>query len=200
MDDARSRLAEGEDLSGHPLRGIQGPDIPGDRQEWRLDHALMSWRFLWEAECKRRGDAGPQVLERYPFLAGARPESLPGFDDLARLAENAVVVSTADPFHHGIGYGDEPHVAQAPGTGGLDLARTATEESIRLLSAGDYLAYVGHCVRTRNDARDAGPVFHYLRQPLQGRILDLVASDMTELYETPPPTWVAGALVTWQAA
>ena len=40
-----------------------------------------------------------------PVLAGGHPERLPGIEELAVLAEDAVIVSTADPFHHGIGYG-----------------------------------------------------------------------------------------------
>jgi hypothetical protein len=52
-------------------------------------------------------------------------------------------------------------------------------------------------VRAKSDARDAGQVFRFLRGPLQGEILDLVASDATQLYQSPPPTWVAAPLVRW---
>jgi hypothetical protein len=200
MEEARQRLAAGHDLTGHPLRAIQGPTIPGERQEWQLDHALISWRYLWDIACRSRGVRGPEVIELYPFLTGATPETLPGYEEAARLAENAVIVSTADPFHHGIGYGDGPDTARAPDEGGLALAAASIAESIRLLATGDYRTYLNHCVQARNDARDAGPLFHHLRRPRPGRMLEIVASDMTELYQSPPPTWVAGALVTWEPA
>ena len=108
MEAARVRVAEGRsNLEEEPLRGIQGPGLETG-EAWRGDHALMSFRHFWEAETKRRGIYGPEVVERYPYLAGGKPYSLPGLDELERIAQEAVVVSTADPFHHGIGYGDSP--------------------------------------------------------------------------------------------
>ena len=197
MQEARVRVAEGEDPSQWPVWGIQGPGLEG-RDEWRGDHALISFRHFWRAETKRRGIAGPEIIERYPYLAGGHPERLPGIEEVAKIAEGAVIVSTADPFHHGIGYGDPPKAAYLPHEGGLDLARETIEEGIRLLEEGDYWGYNQHCVEAKSDARDAGQVFRYLRGPMKGRILDLVPSDAAELYGTPPPTWVAAALVAWE--
>jgi hypothetical protein len=199
MEDARIAVAAGGDPADWPFWGIQGPGISG-RDEWRGDHALMSWRHFWAAETKRRGIQGPEVIERYPYLAGGKPERLPGIDELARLAENAVIVSTADPFHHGLGYGDPPERALHPHEGGLELARTRIEEGIAILSRGDYWGYNQHCVSAKSDARDAGQVFRYLRGPMRGRILDMAYSDAAELYHQPPPTWVAAPLVEWQLA
>ena len=203
MQEARVRVAEGEAPSHFPSWGIQGPGL--ERGEaWRGDHALISWRHFWQAETKRRGMAGsprePRVIERYPYLAGGKPEALPGFDEVAKLAEDAVIVSTADPFHHGIGYGDASEVALAPEAGGLDLARQTINEGMELLAAGDYWGYNGHCVDAKSDARDAGQLFRLLRGPMSGQILDLVYTDATEMYNAPPPTWVAGALMEWQLA
>jgi hypothetical protein len=198
MESARIRVANGGDVTQEKFWGIQGTDIPGERQEWQLDHALTSWRHFWQAETKRRGIRGPEVLERYPYLAGGKPHQLPGIDELARLTENAVIVSTADSFHHGIGYGDPPERALHPESGGLALARTTIEEGVAILERGDYWGYNQHCVRAKSDARDAGQVFRYLRGPLHGEILDLTYSDATELYKQPAPTWVAAALVNWQ--
>ena len=113
MEDARRRVSAGEDPSAWPFWGIQGPGIDG-REEWRDDHSLISFRHFWEAETKRRGIVAPEVVERYPYLAGGRPDELPGIDELAELVEDAVVVSTADPFHHGIGYGDPPERSLPP--------------------------------------------------------------------------------------
>jgi hypothetical protein len=197
MEDARIAVAAGADPADWPFWGIQGPGIPG-RDEWSGDHALMSWRHFWAAETKRRGIQGPEVVERYPYLAGGKPERLPGIDELARLAEDAVIVSTADPFHHGLGYGDPPERALHPHAGGLELARRTIEEGIAILGRGDYWGYNQHCVSAKSDARDAGQVFRYLRGAMHGRIVDMAYSDAAELYRQPPPTWVAAPLVEWQ--
>jgi len=198
MEDARVRVAQGGDVRKETLWGIQGTGIEGPRQEWRNDHALYSFRYLWAAETARRGIRGPEVIERYPYLAGGKPEILPGIDELAKLAEDAVIVSTADPFHHGIGYNTPPEEARYPLEGGLDLARETIQEGIDILAAGDYWGYNQHCVRAKSDARDAGQVFRYLRGPMTGAILDLAYTDSTDMYQAPPPTWVAGALIEWK--
>ena len=109
-----------------------------------------------------------------------------------------MIVSTADPFHHGIGYGDPPERALAPGDGGLELARATIEEGIALLGRGDYAGYDAHCVEAKSDARDAGVVFRHLRGAMHGSILDLAYTDAAALYEAPDPTWVAAPLVEWQ--
>jgi len=199
MEQARRRVAGGGDVTQEKTWGIQGPGLPGG-QEWAQDHVLISFRHFWQAETKRRGIAGPQVIERYPYLAGGRPEILTGIEELQRIARDAVIVSTADPFHHGIGYGDSPEDSFHPHEGGLELARQKIEEGIALLGRGDYWGYNQHCVKAKSDARDAGQVFRYLRGPLKGRIVDLTYSDAAELYQAPPPTWVATALFDWQPA
>jgi hypothetical protein len=197
MEDARIRVAAGENPAQWPFWGIQGPGIAG-REEWRGDHALMSFRHFWAAETGRRGIRGPEVVERYPYLAGGKPERLPGIDDLVRLAEDAVIVSTADAFHHGLGYGTPPAESLHPHEGGLELARRTIEEGMAILGRGDYWGYNGHCVRAKSDARDAGQVFRFLRGPMHGRIVDMAYSDAADLYHQPKPTWVAAALMEWQ--
>jgi hypothetical protein len=198
MEAARIRVANGGDPRREQAWGIQGSGIPGPHQEWQQDHALMSWRYFWHYATKRRGISGPKVFERYPYLAGGRPEALPGLAEVEALARDGVIVSTADPFHHGIGYGDPPERALAPEAGGLDAARHSIEEGIGLLARGDYWGYNQHCVTARSDARDAGQLFRYLRGPMQGRIVDLTHSDASALYRQPPPTWVATALIAWE--
>lgn len=198
-EEARVRVANGTGLGQEPLRGIQGPGLAG-RQDWRHDHVLTSWRHLWQAETRRRGIRGPEVIERFPYLAGGHPETLPGIEELVQIARDAVVVSTADPFHHGIGYGDPPEEALAPESGGLELARRRIEEGIAILERGDYWGYNQHCVTAKSDARDAGQVFRYLRGAMTGDILDLTYSDASELYQAPRPTWVAAALMEWRPA
>jgi len=197
MQDARVRVAAGEPPERFRHWGIQGPGLEG-LQNWQHDHVLMSWRHFWQAETERRGIAGPEVIERYPYLAGGKPEALPGIEELVSIAENAVIVSTADAFHHGIGYGDPPERSYPPFEGGLDLARKTIEEGIRILECGDYWGYNQHCVGAKSDARDAGQVFRYLRGPMKGSIVDLTYSDADELYKAPKPTWVAAALIKWE--
>jgi hypothetical protein len=197
MEAARVRVAQGGDLAAEPLRGIQGLGLAG-RQDWRADHALTSFRYLWRAETERRGIQGPVIIERYPYLAGGRPDTLPGIEELEALARDAVIVSTADPFHHGIGYGDPAAESLSPELGGLALARRRIGEGIDLLERADYWGYNQHCVEAKSDARDAGQVFRYLCGPMDGQILDLTYTDATDLYNAPPPTWVAAALIEWQ--
>src|SRR5262245_47381334 len=71
MEQARIRVAAGEDPAQWPFWGIQGPSF-GHRAEWRGDHALMSFRHFWAAETKRRGISGPEVVERYPYRSEER--------------------------------------------------------------------------------------------------------------------------------
>src|SRR4029434_3877717 len=93
-----------------------------------------------------------------------------------------------------------PEESLRPDESGLGLARRRIAEGIDLLARGDYWGYNQHCVSAKSDARDAGQVFRYLRGPLHGRILDLTYTDATGLYNAPPPTWVAGALIEWSPA
>lgn len=197
MEQARRRVATGGPPSAERHWGIQGPGL-GRGNEWSSDHALMSWRFFWELETKRRGVSGPRVIERYPYLAGGHPEQLPGIEELQEIARSAVIVSTADPFHHGIGYGDAPEDSLPPDASGYALARRRIEEGMELLGRGDYWGYNQHCVSAKSDHRDAGQVIRLLRGPMRGQILDLVHSDAGELYGSPPPTWVAGALISYE--
>ena len=202
MEDARVRVANGGDPANEEFWGIQGTGIDG-RDEWKGDHALISWRHFWDVETKRRGlpdSKIPKVYERYPYLAGGKPENLPCIDELAKLMENAVVVTTADPFHHGIGYGDAPEDTYDHDEEGLAYAKSMIEEGIGILEKGDYWAYNGHCVKSKSDARDTGQVYRYLRGDMTGEVLDISYTDSTELYNQPPPTWVAGALIEWKLA
>ncbi len=202
MEAARVAVAAGADPAQFEFWGIQGPGIEG-RREWQGDHALISWRHFWRAELARRGiapDKAPNVHERYPYLAGGQPQNLPGIDELARLMEDAVVVSTADPFHHGIGYGDAPEATYDHDAAGLAHAQSVIEAGIKLLEAGDYAAYNQHCIEAKSDARDTGQVYRYLRGPMTGNVLDLSYTDSSDLYDQPKPTWVAGALIEWRLA
>ena len=194
LQEARVRVAGGGDLSDEPYRGIQGPGLDG-HQHWKDEFSLSHFMFLWREETRRRGITGPELIVRYPCLAGGHPESMPGIEELQEIARDAVIVATADPFHHGIGYGDSANLALSPEAGGLELARRRIEEGLALLRDGDHWSYNRHCVEAKSDARDTGQVLRHLLGPVEGRILDLVADDMSAMYEAPAPTWVAGALI-----
>ena len=196
MEDARVRVAAGEDPAQFATWGVQGPGLDG-RDDWRQDHAPSTFRHLMQVETARRGITGPQVIERFPYLAGGRPDQLPGIELLADELEGAVVVTTADSFHHGIGYGDAPQDSYAADNGGFELAASSIETGAQLLEAQDYWGYNQHCVTAKSDHRDAGQVLAYLRGPMRGAILDMVASEFGDVYEAPDPTWVAGTLVTY---
>ena len=198
MEQARRGVAAGDLPSDYAFWGVQGPGLEG-REEWRGDHAPMSWRHFWNAEVERRGlEKPPEVVERFPYLAGGKPQALPGMGELEELAKDAVIVSTADAFHHGIGYGDSPEASFAPDAAGLAKAQKVLEEGVTLLEKADYWGYNEHCVSAKSDARDAGQVFRYLRGPLRGRVIDVTYSDASELYNAPKPTWVAAALFEWK--
>ena len=115
-----------------------------------------------------------------------------------RECEGAAVVTTVDPFHHGLGYGDSAEDALYPDQGGIELARLKIGEGIELIERSDYWGYNQHCVEAKSDGRDAGQVFCFVRGPLTGEILDIAISDATGLYNAEPPTWVAGALIEWK--
>lgn len=198
LEEARVRVANGADVTKEKFWRIQGPGLDrGD--EWRNEFSLSNFLFLWQEETQRRGIDGPELVIRYPYLAGGRPDILPGIEELQEIVRDAVVVTTADPFHHGIGYGDPPEKALAPESGGLDLARQRIEEGLAFLKTGDYWGYNQHCVDAKSDARDAGQVTRYLLGPLEGRILDLTSHDTTDMYSQPKPTWVAAALIELQS-
>ncbi|MEM7110810.1 MAG: hypothetical protein AAF614_00145 [Chloroflexota bacterium] len=199
MEDARIRVANGADVTKESTWGVQGEGL-GRGDNWKRDHVLISWHHLWEAEIKRRGIKGPKMITRFPYLAGGKPEILPGIEELQEIAKDAVIVSTADPFHHGIGYGTPREESYDYDEEGIAVARASINEGIEILGRGDYWGYNQQCVRAKSDARDAGQVFRYLRGPMTGEILDIAITDSADVYNAEPPTWVAGALIEWRLA
>lgn len=198
LEEARSRVATGNDPSAEDSWGIQGPELDG-RDDWRYEFSLLHFKTLWDVEVQRRGITPPELILRYPYLAGGKPEMLPGIGELQELAQDSVIVTTADAFHHGIGYGESPQNALAPERGGLELAERTIQEGLDILGKGDYWRFNQHCVDAKSDGRDAGQVVRYLLGPMKGSILDLTYSDTTKMYDAPPPTWVAAALIKLQS-
>ena len=197
METARQDVSSGGSPAGHVFWGIQGPGLDF-RDEWTGDHAMRSLRHFWAAETARRGISGRRLVERYPYLAGGRPGDLPNLDEVAGIAENAVIVATGDQFHHGIGYGTPQDEALEPEPAGLAAAWTSMEEGISLLERGDYWGYDQHCVQAKSDDRDVGQLLRHLRGPLRGSLIDIGWSDSTELYGQPAPTWAGGGFIEFQ--
>jgi len=196
MEVARREVAAGGPPSDHETWGIQGPGLDY-RDEWQGDHAMRSLRHFWEAETKRRGITDRRLVERYPYLAGGKPEELPNVDEVAKIAESAVILTTGDQFHHGIGYGTPPDEALVAEPDGLAAATASMERGIELVGRGDHWGYNQHCVEAKSDDRDAAQLYRLLRGPLEGRLLDIGWSDSTELYDAPAPTWAAGGFVAF---
>lgn len=197
MELARRDVAGGGAPSDHETWGIQGPGLDF-RDEWRGDHAMRSLRHFWEAETERRGLTDRRLIERYPYLAGGRPEELPNLEETAAIAEQAVIVATGDQFHHGIGYGMTPEESLPAENGGLQAARESMETGIALIEAGDHWGYNRHCVTAKSDDRDVAQLFRYLRGPMTGRLIEIGWSDSTQLYDQPPPTWAAGGFMVFE--
>jgi hypothetical protein len=194
LNEARLRVAQGGDLQKESSWGLQGPGLK-TREDWLDEFSLDHFLFLWKHELKRRNIPGPELILRYPYLAGGKPQSMPGIAELQAIMQDAVIVATMDPFHHGIGYGEPPESALWPEKGGLDQARRHITEGLELFARGDYWAYNQQAVQAKSDGRDVGQVLRFLLDPSQGSILDLVAEDTTPDYRQPAPTWVAGALI-----
>jgi len=190
LNQARVRVADGGDPANEKYWGIQGPGLK-DRGEWENEFSLLNFQFLWNYAVRKRGIRPPALIMRYPYLAGGKPETIPGMKELEAIAADAVIVATMDPFHHGIGYGDLPENSFEPEEGGLDLARRSIEEGLEILSKGDHSAYNQHCVKAKSDGRDVGQVLRHLIGSCKGKILGLAADDMAEMYGKIKPTWVA---------
>jgi len=198
MELARRDVSSGHgDPSRHPTWGIQGPGLEF-RDEWQGDHAMRSLRHFWEAETRRRGILDRRMIERYPFLAGGRPEELPNIDETAAIAESAVIVATGDQFHHGIAYGTPDEEALELEPEGLIAARHSMEAGIELVEAGDHWGYDQHCVTAKSDDRDAAQLYRFLRGELDGRLIEIGASDATDLYDAPAPSWAAGGFIAFE--
>lgn len=193
----RDVSSQGGDPASHSTWGIQGPGLDF-RREWEGDHALRALRHFWDAETRRRGLSDRRLIERYPFLAGGAPGDLPNFEDTAAIAENAVILATGDQVHHGIAYGTAPEGALAMEPQGLIKARDDMKAGIALIEGGDYPGYDRHCVEVKSDDRDAAQLYSYLRGPLEGTLLDIGASDATELYDAPAPSWAAGGFIAFE--
>jgi hypothetical protein len=169
---------------------------------WARDHSLYAFKRLLNDAARLRNVPAPKLFLRYPFLTGTRPETLPGFDELGRIAKDSVIVSTADHCHHGIGYGHTRQEALYFDEAGVAKIRRIIEDGLELLDARHYCEYLRHCTEVaKSDWRDPGPVVHHLLGPLKSKVLAIVPSDFAKsVHQAPAPTWCAGALVSAEPA
>jgi hypothetical protein len=161
--------------------------------------------LLVELAAKREGRRAPRILARYPFLGGDQPAELRGADELrARVDRGAALVATADPIHHGAGYGareEDCLPREDPQT--LEFARWTIERGFDFLATRDYGGFLRHAAEVRSDFRDSGPLLAWLidaKAPLVAEILDLILVDYSKALDVPAPTWVAGALASLSVA
>ena len=155
------------------------------------------------AVAARRARRSIEVIRRYPFLVGDDPGTLPGLDELrAFVDEGCALVVTADPLHHGIGYGDHRSVARDehdPQT--LRWASEAIAAQAAALSAHRFAEFQQLAAAYRSDFRDSGAVLALLLgRGFTWSIDELALVDYSTTLNAPAPTWVAGALVTAERA
>lgn len=191
---------QGEPRALAALRRVHGPDAAGDAGHWTEEFSLDGFGALLSLAARLEQRPAPRVVARYPFLVGAHPKELPGLDELARLCEQgAVVVATADPVHHGAGYGTpDPERLDDHDPRTLDTARTWVETALSRLAADDLPGFLQLSARVRSDFRDTGPVLRALlgSRPVTARVHELLLVDYSDVLGAPRPTWVAGALAS----
>jgi hypothetical protein len=198
------RAREGAPAARASLRRVHGPGVANDAGYWTEEFSLDGFCALLEVAAKRENKKAPRVVARYPFLVGEHPDDLPGIDELRTIAERgAALVATADPIHHGAGYGareEDRLPREDPQT--LEFARWTIERGFRALASRDFGAFLRHATEVRSDFRDTGPLMASLvdpKRPLDAEILDLILVDYSRALDAPPPTWVAAALARFRA-
>jgi hypothetical protein len=198
------RARQGEEPALSLLRRLHGPGVPEDAGRWREEFSLDNFCALLEAAAGRAGKRRPRVIRRFPFLVGETPGNLPGAEELEQwIARGAVLVATADPIHHGAGYGTpDAECLPLAGARALEFARATVERGFGLLAVRDYAGFLRDAAAVRSDFRDVGPVMAQLlpgpRCEATVHRVELV--DYADALGAPQPTWVAGALAAFSGA
>lgn len=200
--DAVARARAGDPDARRALRRVHGAGLPGDGGHWDEEFSLDGFRALVGLAARRAGRRPPALIERFPFLVGDDPGSLPGVDELRALVDaGAVVVATTDPVHYGVGYGLPDADLARDDARSVAFARSSVERALELLSAGDYTGFAAHAAAVRSDFRDVGPVLATLLGPPLAAVLhDLVLVGYADVFGVAEPTWVAGALAALSPA
>ena len=200
VGDARA----GDERARKTLRRVHGPGVPGDGGHWEEEFSLDGFCALLAAAARREGRPPLRVVRRFPFLTGENPADLPGLDELRALRaapEGVFLAATADPVHHGVGYGPpaaELRSLDEPAT--LAWTMAGVREGFQRLAARDFPAFLDHAAGAKSDFRDPGPVMvHLLGEGLCVNVHGLRLVDYADVLAAPAPTWVAGALATFSA-
>lgn len=194
---ARSKELNEEDLSTEISRGIFDPknDPKGILDK---EFSLDLFKFLFDAEVKRRGIAPPKIIERYPSLVNWEPSRIPGIKELEKIAKDAIIVATDDMCHHGIGYGVPESEAIPMNDEGYRFAKKQIEDGYALLQKNEFRKYFFHWMNPHaiGDPTDTTIVVKHLLGGISTRILDLKLVDVSMLFEDDvSPSWVAATLV-----
>ncbi|HEY3818727.1 MAG TPA: hypothetical protein VGL81_16265 [Polyangiaceae bacterium] len=193
------RARDGDPAARGSLRRVHAAADALCAEEFSLDGFLA----LLALAAAREGRTPPRVVARYPFLVGDDPATLPGLDDVLRLAERLPVVATTDPLHHGAGYGTPEGARRAESDAGTPLyARTAIERQLDQLLHGEWTAFQELAATVRSDFRDTGPVLACALPATaerRGELLELHLVDYAEVLRAERPTWVAGPLMRMTA-
>ena len=146
------------------------------------------------------------IVARYPSSSWERRRAICRGPTSSRALVDggAALVATADPIHHGAGYGARPEDRlPLEDRQTLEFARWTVERGFRALASRDFGAFSRHAAEVRSDFRDTGPVMAWLidpKTPLDAELLELTLVDYSKALDAPPPTWVAAALAKFQVA
>ena len=113
-------------------------------------------------------------------------------------------MATADPLHHGVGYDTPSAECRPQGEASTAAwARASVQEGFDRLAARDAAGFLCHAAGARSDFRDPGPVLAHLlggtASRLRATMHDVRLVDYAAVLGAPAPTWVAGALATFDA-
>jgi hypothetical protein len=199
-DVARARA--GDPKAREALRRIHGAGVIRDAGRSGEEFSLDNFGALVEVAARVLGRPAPRIVNRFPFLVGATPDDLPGLDELAAALERgAVLVATADPIHHGVGYGTPTDELRALDDAATEaFARATVIHGLALLARRAYAEFAAHAAQYRSDFRDVGPTLAaLLASPFSFDVRALTLVDYSATLNAAPPTWVAGPLTVIRA-
>lgn len=149
------------------------------------EFSLDAFDTMLALAAEMAGRAPPRVKRAFPKTRD---------EDLGDVS--MPIVATADPIHHGIGYG-------TPEADALDVehaaafARESIAAQMSALASHDFEAFATECARVRSDFKNSGPVLaRALGRDFSFDVIDLALVDYASALAAPSPTWVAGALVS----
>lgn len=196
--DARIKEFNGDDLSLEDSWGVLDPLTEKGKFFLENEFSLNLFKALWKIEIERRGIKAPRLIERYPNMVNRSPESLPGMQELKKIAKNAVIVGTEDYCHHGVAYAVPKDDAVSMGEAALSFAQQQIEKGYSHLEQNNYSLFYqnGMHLHALGDPTDVTATLHYLvGGSAKPKILDLKLVDVSPLFVgDPSPSWVAATL------